>query len=436
MPRLDSMACAALSTLALLVGFGDIAEVNPPARLLLESVRSLLLVVIGLALVAALRARRWPRVPSDVALPTAAWLAVAVLSASLAESHRSDALSSLERPVGGALLAWAVCDVCRTRRNWLRVLRAASVGGLVVAAIALGEASGASPIQEWLATVRDGPVPIGDVPRVAATLSHPNEAAMLLELVLPLMIAGAWSARPRSRPWLAACAAGVLLALVLTFSRAGIFAALAALGVMASAAALRREPGRLRVPAMVMLVVPVALGWAALVDPGLDRRLLAGLDESGALQPSRPEFWSVAVDMVRDHPWLGVGPDNFRWLFASYSGVGADNLGVHAHDQYLETLADTGALGLLSLVWLLAALVLRALHAVRAAGADWPWRAALMASLSAWLIHAALDDFERFWPTSVGFWLIAGLSLAVEEPVDAANDGDHHQQHHNTRGAG
>ena len=40
---------------------------------------------------------------------------------------------------------------------------------------------------------------------------------------------------------------------------------------------------------------------------------------------------------------------------------------------------------------------------------DWPWRAAVLASLSAWLVHAVLDDFERFWPASVAFWLIAGL---------------------------
>jgi hypothetical protein len=46
---------------------------------------------------------------------------------------------------------------------------------------------------------------------------------------------------------------------------------------------------------------------------------------------------------------------------------------------------------------------------------DWLWRAALLASLSAWLLHALLDDFERFWPTSVAFWLLAGLNLRVPD---------------------
>jgi len=48
--------------------------------------------------------------------------------------------------------------------------------------------------------------------------------------------------------------------------------------------------------------------------------------------------------------------------------------------------------------------------------------AKLLASLSAWLLHALLDDFERFWPTSVAFWLLAGLSLSRASPAHGASD--------------
>jgi O-antigen ligase len=184
------------------------------------------------------------------------------------------------------------------------------------------------------------------------------------------------------------------------------------------------------------LVVPVALTWAALADAGLDRRLTAGINEASADQPARTELWTVAANMLRDHPWLGVGPDNFRWEFAAYSGLPADNLGIHAHDQYLETLADTGVLGLVSFLWLITALVRLGLDRARQTVGDWPWRAALLASLAAWLAHALLDDFERFWPTSVAFWLVAGLTLArgqrwsssaVQEPIHRGDDRDDHQ---------
>jgi O-antigen ligase len=195
----------------------------------------------------------------------------------------------------------------------------------------------------------------------------------------------------------------------------------------------RRMPIALTLAA---LAVPLFLVLAALTDPGLQRRLTAGLDESSWASPSRLEFWSAASQMLSDHPLLGVGPDNYRWQFATYSGVPENNLGIHAHDQYLEALADTGILGLLALGWLLVSLLRVAAAGVQQR-AEWPWRAALLASLSVWLLHAVLDDFERFWPASVAFWLIVGLSLRLQfsehreqtrgritlahEPVDAGS---------------
>jgi O-antigen ligase len=448
---LERMAAASLILLALTFGLGDIAQVTPLDALVLNAVHSLLLLVLGLTLLSALRQHRLPSFPRPLALPTSAWLAILLISATLADSHRSDAIASLERPACGALLAWAVYDLCGTTPRWQRLLHALALGGLAVALIALAEASGAPIVLNWLTGLQEGAVPIGDVPRVAATLSHPNEAAMLLELSLPLLVAWAWTASPAWRLPLVGATLSTLLAIVQTFSRAGIVAALIAMGVLGAITVSHHERRRLVPLGVAALIVPLGLAWAALADPGLDRRLTAGIDESSALQPARTEFWSVAIGMLRDHPWFGVGPDNYRWQFMAYSGVDADNLGIHAHNQYLETLADTGVLGLITFAWLLIALLRVALRRLRDASAEWHWRAALLASLTAWLVHALLDDFERFWPTSAAFWLITGLTLcqprlttrftdglnalAAEEPVHQPNDRDHHQQHQNPRWA-
>src|SRR5947207_13273593 len=104
-----------------------------------------------------------------------------------------------------------------------------------------------------------------------------------------------------------------MLAIVLTFSRAGIVAALAALGILGGLAAARHERQRLVPVGLAALVLPLALGWASISDPGLEYRLLAGVDESSSVQPPRPEFWAGAVAMLRDHPLFGVGLANFRW---------------------------------------------------------------------------------------------------------------------------
>jgi O-antigen ligase len=419
----DRLAFATLVLVALSLGLGDIAQVTPVDTVLLNGVRALLPLTIGLTILTALRKHRWPVFPRRLSLPLAAWLLITLLSAALAPTNRVEALAALERPVAGALLAWATYALCATPKRWLVLARAVALGGLAIALVGLAEALGTPPILAWLASLHDGQVPIGDVPRIAATLSHPNVAAILLELSLPLLIAWMWSA---ARPWrwlVVSGALGTLLALVLTFSRAGLVAAVMSLAVMARVSIARGGRRRLVTLGFVALAVPPALLYAALTAPGLDRRLTAELTaQSSTVQPPRSVYWQVGLDMVRDNPWLGVGPYNYRWRFASYAGLAADNLGVHAHNQYIEALADTGIIGLLTLGWLLAALLRTAVDGVRASGAalgqaepdDWPWRAAVLASLSAWLVHALLDDFERFWPASVAFWLIVGLIQSAQ----------------------
>ncbi|HET6317104.1 MAG TPA: O-antigen ligase family protein, partial [Chloroflexota bacterium] len=211
-------------------------------------------------------------------------------------------------------------------------------------------------------------------------------------------------------------------ALVLTFSRAGILAALLAMTIMAILSVARGHTRPAAYLALATLAVPLALVWTAAADPGLDRRLTAGLDESGSLSPSRLDYWSAAWRMAIDHPLLGVGPDNYRWAFAAYSGVDVDNLGVHAHNQLLDTLASTGVFGLLALLLLLFTLLRTAASRLaRSSDAVWPWRLALLGSLGAWLAHGLLDDFEHFWPASVAFWLIAGLAVRLAR-FEAAQD--------------
>ncbi len=440
--RLRRLAFAALVLLCLTFGLGDIAAVSPITSVLLNAVHALLLATIVLALVARIAtrsgnfdrgvaSRRWPSYARELSQSVAVWLLVLVASAGLAATHRLDALAALDRPATGALLVWTVYELCGARGRWLRVAQAFTLGGLFVAASALAEATGFPVFTDVLGALRDGPIPIGDVPRVAATLSHPNEAAMLLELTLPLAIAWCWSAPRRWRAPPLFAAAALLLALVLTFSRAGIVVALGELVVLGALYWYARDgpaprlstngTARWRLLSLggLALVVPLALGWASIADPGLGRRLMAGVDESSAIQPARTEFWSVAISMFRSRPLLGIGPDNFRWQFVDYSGVPQDNLGIHAHDQYLEALADTGVAGALSLAWVFVVSVRLALRRLRTNGADWPWRAAMLASLGAWLAHALVDDFERFWPTSVAFWLVVALTVSC--PKDSAD---------------
>jgi O-Antigen ligase len=305
--RVLSFAALAAAVLTCLTfGVGDVSD--PVLLLWLRSVQWL---AIALGLFWALRARSAP--PWRVVVPLAGWLSVLVLSAMGAPARRDEAVATLTRPISGALLAWAVYQVACSRRRWLLLSGSVAGGGLVVTVVGLADVAGVQPVQGWLSTLHDGPVPVGDVPRLASLLSHPNVAASVLEQTLPLLVAA-------------------------TIGAAGV--------------------------------------WA----------------------------------MLRDFPLLGVGPDNYRLRFNEYTGAQESHIGTHAHSMYLESLADSGVLGLAALCGFLIGLLR---YASRGVTADryWLWRGALLASLAAWLVHGLVDDFERFLPTHLAFWIVAGLAM-------------------------
>ncbi|HEX8967911.1 MAG TPA: hypothetical protein VF937_08535, partial [Chloroflexota bacterium] len=143
---LERLTFGTLAALAVSLGLGDIAQVTPAATLLVNGVHALLPAAIGLALIGAIRRRRHrhgpPSFPRPVFASIGVWLVVLLASAALAPSHRAEALGTLERPVMGVLLAWVVCDVCRSAARWRRLLHAMTLGGLAIGVIALAEATG------------------------------------------------------------------------------------------------------------------------------------------------------------------------------------------------------------------------------------------------------------------------------------------------------
>ena len=50
--------------------------------------------------------------------------------------------------------------------------------------------------------------------------------------------------------------------------------------------------------------------------------------------------------MAREHPILGVGPDNFRLLYGRQFGLSNTDTNVHSNSLYLELLVGSGLIGL------------------------------------------------------------------------------------------
>jgi O-antigen ligase len=114
----------------------------------------------------------------------------------------------------------------------------------------------------------------------------------------------------------------------------------------------------------------------------------------------RLEMWRVALNMIRAHPWVGVGPNNIEEVYDLYLPKGTTpEVGYHNHfhNDFLQFGAERGLPCLVSWVWLMAALgwytwkLRRRLSSQR-------WIAD--ASLAAWMAFLAEGCFEFNFGTS------------------------------------
>jgi hypothetical protein len=133
--------------------------------------------------------------------------------------------------------------------------------------------------------------------------------------------------------------------------------------------------------------------------------------------PPRPRLWRAAIVLWREHPLLGVGPDNFRRRYEAVLPLSPDgtpytDTRLHANSLYFETLADLGLAGVAALAVLAVALV-RALRG--------HWESGCLAGLGcalaalAFFVHGLLDYFFEFTPLYGLFWLSLGLTGAFAQ---------------------
>jgi hypothetical protein len=136
---------------------------------------------------------------------------------------------------------------------------------------------------------------------------------------------------------------------------------------------------------------------------------------TAALRADRLTLWRAALGVAADYPVLGVGPDNFRQVWGTYAGRGHGDTRVHANNLYLEILAGAGFIGLVALLWLVAA-------SGRTLFSRWRQCSAAEATFAAvccavWLViigHGLVDTFLSFTATYVTFAVAAGLAFSED----------------------
>jgi len=141
----------------------------------------------------------------------------------------------------------------------------------------------------------------------------------------------------------------ILGGLVVTFSRGGWVAAAAGLVLLLGLLMCHRNH---RLRAFLVLVLLLAGGGiftARILSRTITyQRHVVTPDDGGPaaldLWP-RLHIWDAAAHLWRDHPWWGVGPGHFDYRFREYRPEALQSRPDHAHNDYLELLADWGVAG-------------------------------------------------------------------------------------------
>jgi O-antigen ligase len=265
----------------------------------------------------------------------------------------------------------------------------AALGGFLTAATVT---AAAAIVQEPLGI---GGTTAEGVRRAQAWYPSANHLALMLGRAWPFLIAGALA---YSRwLWLPAAVTGG--GLLLTFSTGGWLGAL--LGGLLVVACLSRRQLALRVGsvAAASLVLVSALAIAGVLPERLNP-----LRQTGGF---RVDLWLSSIEMVRDHPVLGVGLDNFAYLYQQVylrEGAAAESNLSHPHNWILHVWLELGLLGLAAFVWLLG----RFWNVARRTTSSWIVAGALgaMADL---IVHGFIDNSYFLVDLAFVFWLLLVL---------------------------
>lgn len=214
--------------------------------------------------------------------------------------------------------------------------------------------------------------------RAFGTFGQPNPFGGFMGLLAPLALMAAlgygrrwWLSRSHSDAAAALFYAGsfaiLAMGVVISWSRGAWMAFLAAALVML--VALPHKIWRGAGLAAGLIVIVLWLWTAGLLPASITARIsssteeffafedVRGVDITPANYPvvERLAHWQAALNMARSHPWLGVGFGNYEVAYPAYRLINWDEPLGHAHNYYLNMLAENGIIGFLGYgkVWLL-----------------------------------------------------------------------------------
>jgi len=270
----------------------------------------------------------------------------------------------------------------------------------------------------WFRAMRFGGLPVG--PYV-----NRNHFAGFAELVIPVALVPLLLGRVRrERIFLVGLFALVpIVALVLSASRGGIISLTTEIAVLALLLLVMRKVRRQNavVGGIVVLCAMMMVSWIG-VQQVLQR--FSGMQSLEVAVGKRAAMRQDTWRLFLDHPVIGTGLGTFEMVFPPYDSLYDGRVVNHAHNDYLETLAETGVLGGICCALFLGLVLLNSMKGLAELGTS--FAAAL--NLSGLIgcvgiaVHSLVDFNLHIPANAMLFFVSAHMATARLEPLRGVSD--------------
>jgi O-antigen ligase len=302
-------------------------------------------------------------------------------------------------------LLYLLLRVMRIRENetWT-ILDAFVLGGVTMALIGLGQ----------YVTGQNLITAEGGLMRLRSVYGSPNNVALYLGRIIPILLAVALMGDGRRRKAYIAALIPVAAAVLLTYSKGSLLLGLPAALVVVLVLWRRFEEGRIW-PWLAGLGLLGAIGlMTALQIPQIAGRL----NPQGETGFFRLSLWRSSLNMIRDRPIFGVGLDNFLYAYRGRyildNAWQEPNLS-HPHNIILDFATRLGILGLAAGIWLMVVFLQVAIRLQSTVARTWrPVAVGILGSLVYMIFHGLVDHSFFLVDLAFAFYLLLGLAIWLE----------------------
>lgn len=264
----------------------------------------------------------------------------------------------------------------------------------------------------WVRPLRYGGSPFG--PYV-----NRNHFAGLMELIIPLGLAILFyrAVRRDKLPLVALFTIVPIGALFLSASRGAILSFLFQLGLLGFLVWARQAGRRARLVGAGFLVIFLAGAFVVWLGVGHTFERFAQLWTCDLAQERRLVMLKDSWRIFLDHPWAGTGAGTLVTVYPQYASFDDGRLVDHAHNDYLELLAETGIVGGLCALGFVVLLFRRALTNLQSDQSAFilAARTGALVACSGLLLHGLVDFNLHIPSNALLFALLASLATSSLE---------------------